>query len=63
MNKNNEVVDLKNDAESAELETIDRRKFLDKYGKLAAVTPVALSAMMSSKTVYSSSDGAPFGGG
>ena len=61
MNKNNEVTDLKNDTESAELETIDRRKFLDKYGKLAAVTPVALSAIMSSKKVYSQSDGAGFG--
>lgn len=30
----------------------ERRKFITKYGKLAVVTPVALTALMTPKTSY-----------
>ncbi|WOH36587.1 hypothetical protein RI844_14580 [Thalassotalea fonticola] len=33
----------------------ERRKFITKYGKLAIVTPVAVTALMSPKTSYAMS--------
>ncbi len=41
-------------------EGMDRREFISKYGKYAAITPVAMSAMMHSKRVVAmDSDGGP----
>lgn len=37
-------------AKEAELATQQRRQFLEKFGKLAMVTPIALTALMSPQT-------------
>ena len=58
-NKTSQITAEKSNTNQSELSAEQtRRNFLKKYGKLAVVTPVALTALMSPKTSYAINSGA-----
>lgn len=47
MTKHNEKVSANSNNEQADIHQNNRRQFITKFGKLAAVTPIAVTTLMS----------------